>query len=245
MTLRTSPLAAFAGPRRARALPPSRAHAPEPFAPPMSFATPLAEGVSTGGDAGIVFTGELDAGSLPARVSHALAVAIGATRAQSPIAARVRAEKPRIATMMTRSLGAPERTRLPTLTRSNVGRAAHGKDLRCPSKVPAAFAHPGLFSRRGDVGVSEHPLLGKTARALVVMIVALAVPYSSPKLRALRVARAPGKRSPSTKSRTRRRRPPLRRPRESRRSRLRRTRRRSTTRCPSSRSPACRKWSPR
>jgi lysophospholipase L1-like esterase len=42
------------------------------------------------------------------------------------------------------------------------------------------------------VGVSEQsPLLGKTARALVVMVVALAIPYASPKLRPLRVARMP------------------------------------------------------
>jgi lysophospholipase L1-like esterase len=36
-----------------------------------------------------------------------------------------------------------------------------------------------------------HPLLGKTPRALLVMLAVLAVPYASPRLRALRVARAP------------------------------------------------------
>jgi lysophospholipase L1-like esterase len=37
----------------------------------------------------------------------------------------------------------------------------------------------------------EHPLAGKTARTLLVMVAALAVPYASPKLRALRVVKAP------------------------------------------------------
>jgi lysophospholipase L1-like esterase len=41
------------------------------------------------------------------------------------------------------------------------------------------------------VGVSEHPLLGKTTRTLLVMVAALAVPYATPKLTALRVARMP------------------------------------------------------
>jgi lysophospholipase L1-like esterase len=41
------------------------------------------------------------------------------------------------------------------------------------------------------VGLSEHPLLGKTTRALLVMIAALAVPYTIPKLRPLRIARLP------------------------------------------------------
>lgn len=36
-----------------------------------------------------------------------------------------------------------------------------------------------------------HPLLGKTGRALLVMAAALAVPYASPRLRALRVAAVP------------------------------------------------------
>ena len=36
-----------------------------------------------------------------------------------------------------------------------------------------------------------HPLLGKTAGALATMLAVLAVPYASPRLRALRVARAP------------------------------------------------------
>ncbi|HEY3822015.1 MAG TPA: GDSL-type esterase/lipase family protein [Polyangiaceae bacterium] len=36
-----------------------------------------------------------------------------------------------------------------------------------------------------------HPLLGKTPRALLVMLAVLAIPYASPRLRALRVARAP------------------------------------------------------
>jgi lysophospholipase L1-like esterase len=37
----------------------------------------------------------------------------------------------------------------------------------------------------------DHPLLGKTSGALAVMLAVLAVPYASPRLRALRVARAP------------------------------------------------------
>ena len=38
---------------------------------------------------------------------------------------------------------------------------------------------------------TRHPLLGKTALALVVMLGALAIPYASPRLRALRVVAAP------------------------------------------------------
>ncbi len=41
------------------------------------------------------------------------------------------------------------------------------------------------------MGVSEHPLLGKTTRALLVMVAALAIPYATPRLRPLRVARLP------------------------------------------------------
>jgi len=37
----------------------------------------------------------------------------------------------------------------------------------------------------------EHPLAGKTARTLLVMLAVLAIPYASPKLRALRVVPAP------------------------------------------------------
>jgi hypothetical protein len=37
----------------------------------------------------------------------------------------------------------------------------------------------------------DHPLLGKTGRTLLVMLAALAVPYASPRLRALRVVPAP------------------------------------------------------
>jgi lysophospholipase L1-like esterase len=39
--------------------------------------------------------------------------------------------------------------------------------------------------------VSDHPLLGKTPRALLVMLAVLALPYASPRLRALRVTPAP------------------------------------------------------
>jgi lysophospholipase L1-like esterase len=42
-----------------------------------------------------------------------------------------------------------------------------------------------------------HPLLGKTARALLAMVVALALPYASPALRGLRVVRLPWDRSAS------------------------------------------------
>jgi lysophospholipase L1-like esterase len=42
----------------------------------------------------------------------------------------------------------------------------------------------------------EHPLAGKTARALLVMVAALAIPYVSPKLRALRVVPAPWDQAP-------------------------------------------------
>jgi lysophospholipase L1-like esterase len=38
---------------------------------------------------------------------------------------------------------------------------------------------------------SAHPLLGKMTRALLVMLAALALPYGSPRLRALRIVRAP------------------------------------------------------
>ena len=37
----------------------------------------------------------------------------------------------------------------------------------------------------------EHPLTGKTARAILVMVAVLAVPYATPRLKALRVARLP------------------------------------------------------
>ena len=37
----------------------------------------------------------------------------------------------------------------------------------------------------------SHPLLGKTTRTLLVMLAALAIPYASPRLRTLRVVRAP------------------------------------------------------
>jgi lysophospholipase L1-like esterase len=49
----------------------------------------------------------------------------------------------------------------------------------------------------GDVGLSEHPLLGKTTQALLVMAAALAVPYASPKLAALRVAHLPWEPEPA------------------------------------------------
>jgi lysophospholipase L1-like esterase len=42
---------------------------------------------------------------------------------------------------------------------------------------------------------SDSPIVGKTARALLVMLAVLAVPYASPRLRAWRVARAPWDRS--------------------------------------------------
>ncbi len=42
-----------------------------------------------------------------------------------------------------------------------------------------------------DVGPVEHPLLGKTARTLLVMVGALALPYTTPRLRALRVLPTP------------------------------------------------------
>jgi lysophospholipase L1-like esterase len=38
---------------------------------------------------------------------------------------------------------------------------------------------------------TEHPVLGKTTRTLLVMLAALAVPYASPRLRVLRIVRAP------------------------------------------------------
>jgi hypothetical protein len=44
---------------------------------------------------------------------------------------------------------------------------------------------------------SENPLLGKTTAALLVMAAVLAAPYASPRLRALRVARAPWEQAPS------------------------------------------------
>jgi lysophospholipase L1-like esterase len=41
------------------------------------------------------------------------------------------------------------------------------------------------------VNASQHPLVGKTTRTLLVMFAALAVPYTTPRLSALRVLRAP------------------------------------------------------
>jgi lysophospholipase L1-like esterase len=42
-----------------------------------------------------------------------------------------------------------------------------------------------------------NPLLSKTSRALLVMLAVLAVPYTSPRLRSLRIARAPWDRTPA------------------------------------------------
>ena len=42
----------------------------------------------------------------------------------------------------------------------------------------------------------DHPLLGKTGQTLLVMLAALAIPYASPGLRALRVTRAPWEPAP-------------------------------------------------
>jgi lysophospholipase L1-like esterase len=44
---------------------------------------------------------------------------------------------------------------------------------------------------------SENPLLGKTSAALCVMLAVLALPYASPRLRALRVVRAPWDKAPA------------------------------------------------
>jgi lysophospholipase L1-like esterase len=44
----------------------------------------------------------------------------------------------------------------------------------------------------------EHPLTGKTARALLVMVAVLAIPYATPKLKSLRVARMPWEREGTT-----------------------------------------------
>ncbi len=74
------------------------------------------------------------------------------------------------------------------------------------SAVPRKFPAPCWFGRRyppagpmrGDVGFDDepftsrgHPLTGKTARTLLVMVAVLAVPYATPKLRSFRVARLP------------------------------------------------------
>ncbi len=53
---------------------------------------------------------------------------------------------------------------------------------------PAPFA---ILPPAGRDVSDSHPLLGKTPRALLVMLAVLALPYASPRLRALRVARAP------------------------------------------------------
>jgi len=54
---------------------------------------------------------------------------------------------------------------------------------------PLDFPAGGLSSR---ATVTEaHPLLGRTSQALLVMVAALAIPYASPRLRALRVVPAP------------------------------------------------------
>lgn len=42
------------------------------------------------------------------------------------------------------------------------------------------------------MGLSEHPLFGKTGRALAVMLGVLAVPYAAPALRPLRIVPLPG-----------------------------------------------------
>ena len=47
------------------------------------------------------------------------------------------------------------------------------------------------------MGLSEHPLFGKTTRALLVMVGVLAVPYASPRLAALRVVRMPWEAPPA------------------------------------------------
>ncbi len=41
------------------------------------------------------------------------------------------------------------------------------------------------------MSASEHPMVGKTTRTLLVMLAALAMPYASPRLGALRIVRAP------------------------------------------------------
>jgi lysophospholipase L1-like esterase len=54
---------------------------------------------------------------------------------------------------------------------------------------PGDRASAGYNSAAGGyVGLSEHPLNGKTARTLLVMVAVLAVPHAIPKLRALRIA---------------------------------------------------------
>jgi lysophospholipase L1-like esterase len=60
--------------------------------------------------------------------------------------------------------------------------------LPAPESSRRAFAI--VRTRSNDVS-EPHPLLGKTPRALLVMLAVLAVPYTTPRLRALRVARAP------------------------------------------------------
>jgi lysophospholipase L1-like esterase len=49
----------------------------------------------------------------------------------------------------------------------------------------------GYFERLIMLGAERHPLLGRTTTAIGVMLVVLAVPYASPRLRRLRVTRAP------------------------------------------------------
>src|SRR5262249_53899419 len=56
-------------------------------------------------------------------------------------------------------------------------------DLRRPLTARAA--------RRYSAGEVTHPLLGKTSRALAIMVVLLAAPYASPRLPALRLTEAP------------------------------------------------------
>lgn len=62
----------------------------------------------------------------------------------------------------------------------------------CPrvSACDILIRMPGPADVRAD-GSTQHPLRGKTARTLAVMALALAVPYTSPALRRLRVVRAP------------------------------------------------------
>ena len=72
-------------------------------------------------------------------------------------------------------------------------------DLRRWEKVPGRIgrSRPILRASGRDVGLSEHPLFGKTTRALLVMIAALAVPYATPRWAALRVVRLPWEAPPA------------------------------------------------
>jgi lysophospholipase L1-like esterase len=150
--------------------------------------------------------------------SHPLArasTAIAGKSTQAPIPARICAGEPFVDTMFG-SLREQRRTR-PQLAFA-LGSDVRGtqKDSRRGQKVPVRRGGRRLSSAaEGDVGVSEHRpwgvegpseraegtrAIGKTACVLAVMALTLAVPYTTPRLRALRVTPAPWDPAPAAEA---------------------------------------------